>query len=168
MRLIDADWLNDEFCEWHDRCGNINAIDSYNLINSAPTVDAISIEEYNSRIEYLQEKIVDLETKLGYGDDVLISEELERTKEMLIIACQDVCRLDGSNFEDYMHDLGCRDIYEEYFEDISYNWIVQHQSDGYRDWKDLACPICKSIFREIEQPENYNYCPYCGTELRLI
>lgn len=45
-------------------------------------------------------------------DELLYLENL-RLKQMLEIAAKDICSLDGSDVNDYLHDLGTRDYYEE-------------------------------------------------------
>lgn len=45
-------------------------------------------------------------------DELLYLENL-RLKQMLEIAAKDISELDGSNVNDYLHDLGTRDYFEE-------------------------------------------------------
>lgn len=45
-------------------------------------------------------------------DEILLLENL-RLKQMLEIAAKDINELDGSNVNDYLHDLGTRDYFEE-------------------------------------------------------
>ena len=45
-------------------------------------------------------------------DEILYLENL-RLRQMLEIAAKDIEELDGSNRNDYLHDLGTRDYFEE-------------------------------------------------------
>lgn len=40
-------------------------------------------------------------------------EEIERLKQMLYLAATDIKKLDGSDINDYLHDLSARDYFEE-------------------------------------------------------
>lgn len=48
-------------------------------------------------------------------DDLLYIEIL-RLRQMLELAAKDISRLDGSNPNDYLHDLSTRDYYEEVYD----------------------------------------------------
>ena len=45
--------------------------------------------------------------------DDLLQLEILRLRQMLEIAAKDISELDGSNVNDYLHDLSIRDYYEE-------------------------------------------------------
>ena len=47
------------------------------------------------------------------NSDELLRLEILRLKQMLYIAAKDISKLDGSNIEEYLHDLSTRDYYEE-------------------------------------------------------
>lgn len=47
-------------------------------------------------------------------DIELLLYEIERQRQMLLMAAKDISELDGSDPNDYLHDLGTRDYFEEF------------------------------------------------------
>lgn len=64
-------------------------------------------------LEDLQVKMEDLGVFEKEEVDELLMLENLRLAQMLVIAAKDICRIDGSDVNDYLHDLSTRDYFEE-------------------------------------------------------
>ena len=50
-------------------------------------------------------------------------------------------------------------------DNTQYEWIVEHSGNGWNDWCNLTCPKCGEKHEKV--PYYYNFCPKCGTRIKL-
>lgn len=48
---------------------------------------------------------------------------------------------------------------------IQYEWIVEHDGNGWDDWENLICPKCGKKHEHV--PYHYNFCPDCGERMKV-